>query len=60
MAPVTETPLDFTLPRRIGSTRLDTAFGSLVRGGEGVPSPNCATLRAPGLSICGSMTPTAT
>jgi aldose 1-epimerase len=35
MAPVTGTPLDFTRPRRIGSTQLDTAFGSLVRGGDG-------------------------
>ena len=35
MAPVTGTPQDFTRPRRIGSTQLDTAFGSLVRGSDG-------------------------
>ena len=35
MVPVTGTPLDFTRPRRIGSTRLDNAFGSLVRGDDG-------------------------
>ncbi len=34
MAQVT-TAQDFTRPRRIGSTRLDTAFGGLVRGGDG-------------------------
>jgi aldose 1-epimerase len=35
MAPVTGTPQDFIRPRRIGSTRLDNAFGSLVRGDDG-------------------------
>ncbi len=33
--PVAATPQDFTQPRRIGSTRLDTAFGDLVRGDDG-------------------------
>ncbi len=32
MAPVAATPWDFTKPRRIGSTQLDTPFGGLVRG----------------------------
>jgi aldose 1-epimerase len=35
MVPVTATPQDFTRPRRIGSTQLDAAFGSLVRGSDG-------------------------
>ena len=35
MASVTGTPQDFIRPRRIGSTRLDNAFGSLVRGDDG-------------------------
>ena len=35
MAAVTGTPQDFIRPRRIGSTRLDNAFGSLVRGDDG-------------------------
>ena len=35
MAPVTATAQDFTRPRRIESTQLDTAFGSLVRGSDG-------------------------
>ncbi|HYJ67635.1 MAG TPA: aldose 1-epimerase family protein [Nocardioidaceae bacterium] len=33
--PVAATPLDFAQPRRIGTTRLDTAFGDLVRGDDG-------------------------
>lgn len=35
MAPVAATPWDFTRPRRIGSIRLDTAFGGLVRDDDG-------------------------
>jgi aldose 1-epimerase len=35
MVPVTATPQDFTRPRRIESTQLDAAFGSLVRGSDG-------------------------
>jgi aldose 1-epimerase len=35
LAPVEGTPQDFTRPRRIGSTQLDTAFASLVRGDDG-------------------------
>jgi aldose 1-epimerase len=35
MVPVAGTPQDFTQPRRIGSTQLDTAFGELVRGEAG-------------------------
>jgi aldose 1-epimerase len=35
MAPVATTPWDFTHPRRIGSTRLDTAFGELDRDHHG-------------------------
>ncbi|HEX3206903.1 MAG TPA: aldose epimerase, partial [Propionibacteriaceae bacterium] len=35
MVPVTATPQDFTRPRQIGSTQLDAAFGSLVRGDAG-------------------------
>jgi aldose 1-epimerase len=35
MVPVSQTPFDFTAPRRIGSTRLDTAFGELVRDHDG-------------------------
>jgi aldose 1-epimerase len=35
MFPVAATPWDFTRLRRIGSTRLDTAFGDLVRGDDG-------------------------
>ena len=35
MAPVAATPWDFTHPRRIGSTRLDTAFGELDRDHDG-------------------------
>jgi galactose mutarotase-like enzyme len=35
MVPVTATPQDFTRPRQIGSTQLDTAYGSLVRGDDG-------------------------
>jgi aldose 1-epimerase len=34
MAPVAATPWDFTQPRRIGATRLDTAFGELIRGDD--------------------------
>ncbi|HXU97227.1 MAG TPA: aldose 1-epimerase family protein [Jiangellaceae bacterium] len=34
MAPVTATPLDFSEPRRIGSTQLDTCFGGLVHGDD--------------------------
>jgi aldose 1-epimerase len=34
MTPVAATPWDFTRPRRIGSTRLDTAFGDLIRGDD--------------------------
>jgi aldose 1-epimerase len=36
MTPVAATPWDFTRPRRIGSTQLDTAFGDLVRGDDGL------------------------
>jgi aldose 1-epimerase len=35
MTPVATTPWDFTHPRRIGSTQLDTAFGELDRGHDG-------------------------
>ena len=35
MVPVSETPFDFTAPRRIGSTQLDIAFGKLVRDDDG-------------------------
>ncbi len=35
LAPVEGTLQDFTRPRRIGSTQLDAAFGSLVRGDDG-------------------------
>ena len=35
MAPVAVTAQDFTGPRQIGSTQLDTAFGGLVRGDDG-------------------------
>jgi aldose 1-epimerase len=35
MAPVAASPWDFTQPRRIGTTRLDTAFGELTRGDDG-------------------------
>ena len=35
MVPVAETPWDFTQPRRIGTTQLDTAFGELTRGDDG-------------------------
>jgi aldose 1-epimerase len=35
MVPVTSTALDFLVPRRIGSTQLDTAFGDLGRDTEG-------------------------
>ncbi len=31
MVPVAATPWDFTTPRRIGATQLDTAFGELIR-----------------------------
>ena len=34
MAPVAATPLDFSEPRRIGSTQLDTCFGGLVHGDD--------------------------
>ena len=34
MSPVAATPWDFTRARRIGTTRLDTAFGGLVRGDD--------------------------
>ena len=34
MAPVTATRWDFTQPRRVGSTQLDTAFGGLIRGDD--------------------------
>ncbi|HEY9336219.1 MAG TPA: aldose 1-epimerase family protein [Kribbella sp.] len=34
MSPVAATPWDFTQARRIGTTRLDTAFGGLVRGDD--------------------------
>ncbi len=33
--PVAASPHDFTQPRQIGSTRLDTAFADLVRGSDG-------------------------
>ena len=33
--PVRGAPRDFTRPRRIGPTQLDTAFADLVRGGDG-------------------------
>jgi aldose 1-epimerase len=36
MVPVAATPRDFTQPRRIGTSSLDTAFGELVRGEEGL------------------------
>jgi aldose 1-epimerase len=35
LAPVEGTPQDFTRSRQIGSTQLDTAFGSLVRRDDG-------------------------
>ena len=35
MVPVATTELDFTAARRIGSTKLDTAFGGLVMGDDG-------------------------
>ena len=35
MAQVAATRQDFSRPHRIGSTQLDTAFGSLVRGDDG-------------------------
>jgi aldose 1-epimerase len=35
LTPVEGTPQDFTRSRQIGSTQLDTAFGSLVRGDDG-------------------------
>jgi aldose 1-epimerase len=35
MVPVTAMPWDFTRPSRIATTQLDTAFGGLVRGGDG-------------------------
>ncbi len=35
MTPVTTTPWDFTRPRRIDATQLDTAFGELTRDVEG-------------------------
>jgi aldose 1-epimerase len=35
MPAVAGTPWDFTEPRRIGTTQLDTAFGELVRGDDG-------------------------
>jgi aldose 1-epimerase len=35
MSPVTATQWDFTAPRPIGSTKLDTCFGGLVRDDEG-------------------------
>lgn len=44
IVPVEGTPLDFTQPRRIGGTQLDTAFGELVRGEAGRA---VATLRDP-------------
>jgi aldose 1-epimerase len=34
LAPATGTPLDFFAPRAIGSTRLDTCYGGLVRGDD--------------------------
>lgn len=34
LTPVEETPWDFLRLRRIGSTRMDTAFGELVRGDD--------------------------
>lgn len=60
LTPVEATPQDFTRPHRIGSTQLDTAFGSLVAATTGAPSPDCRTRTAAGASTCGSMTPTAT
>jgi aldose 1-epimerase len=36
MVPVAATPRDFTQPRRLGPTSLDTAFGELVRGEDGL------------------------
>jgi aldose 1-epimerase len=50
MAPVTETPWDFTQPRRIGATRLDTAFGELVRG-DGRRAVAALSDRASGRSV---------
>jgi aldose 1-epimerase len=35
MVPVAGTPADFTKPRIVGATQLDTAFGDLVRGADG-------------------------
>ncbi len=35
MLPVDGTPHDFTRPRRIGPAQLDTAYGALVRDGDG-------------------------
>jgi aldose 1-epimerase len=34
MVPVASTPQDFTQPRQIGSTQLDTCFGALVRSDD--------------------------
>lgn len=34
-APVEATPFDFTRPRGIGTTQIDTCFGELVRGEDG-------------------------
>ena len=34
IVPVASTPLDFTQPRQIGSTQLDTCFGGLVRSDD--------------------------
>jgi aldose 1-epimerase len=34
-APVAATSWDFTRPRRVGTTQLDTAYGDLVRGEDG-------------------------
>jgi aldose 1-epimerase len=45
MLPVAGTPMDFTRPRRIASTELDTAFGELVRDADGRA---VALLDAPG------------
>jgi aldose 1-epimerase len=35
MAPVDRTELDFTRPRPLGATQLDTAYGGLTRGDDG-------------------------
>ena len=42
--PVTDTEYDFTTPRRIGQTQLDTCYTGLVRGGDGMAR---VELRAP-------------